>query len=179
MKLRVQYHWHNGLCTLRYDCHVGVVSVSSCQCRADSGDAAWKVIGCLARLYKYVWYTVFVLYLHYIVYVLSVTIIYHIPIYLISHAYIYMISIVYSHLSARKMPCSGWNYSTSLLLVWYFNQELTVRTCLFALPLSLPLFSYIHIYTCFDTHSYVFKTKGVQYWPFGIFDFLICLMAAG
>lgn len=38
----------------------------------------------------YIWYTVFVFYLHHIIYVLSVTIIYYIRIYRISHAYLYI-----------------------------------------------------------------------------------------
>ncbi len=83
----------------------------------------------------------------------------------------YVIFKLYTHLSARKIPCSGRNCSTQLLLFWYSNQMLTFRTCLSALsPSPSP---YIYIYTYFDTHTYVFKTKGVQYWPVGILAFLI------
>ena len=137
--------------------------------------------GCIDICIIYIWYTVCVLYLQYITYVLSVTIIYHIPIYLISH--IYMISIVYSHLSARKMPCSGWISSTvhHYYFFGYFNQVLTVRTSLSDLSRS-PLFTYlyIYIYTHISIHIAMYlKQKVFSIDPLEIFAFLICLMAAG
>ena len=88
----------------------------------------------------YIWYTVFILYLH-CIYSLRTQCNNHIPytdISFISHAYIH--DIVYPHLSARKMPCSGWNSSTSFIttfllrphiFIWSLSLYLHTRRCVF------------------------------------------------
>ena len=88
----------------------------------------------------YIWYTVCVLYLHYIFYVLSVIFIYHIRISYITckNIHIYDIYSIFTFVSSENaMFWVKFQYGTSLLLFWYFNQVLTVRTCLSDLSRSI------------------------------------------